>query len=366
MIDIDLIAGARPNFMKIAPIIHAIHNWNKNNERQISFRLVHTGQHYDKNMSDVFFEELNIPKPDANLNAGSGSQAEQTSQIMLSYEALLNKEKPKICLVVGDVTSTLACSIVAKKMNIKLAHVEAGLRSNDRTMPEEINRLVTDSITDIFLTTTADASNKLMNEGIKSSSIHFVGNTMIDTLLANIQKLRKPSSLPPNLALDNDYILITLHRPSNVDDGDKLVNILDVVTHHTKDIPIIFPIHPRTEKVLANKEYKNSKFVYTKPLPYQEFMYLVKHCKAIITDSGGVTEEATVLGRPCLTLRNSTERPETVSIGTNMLIGDNPEALIPHLKELLNGKWKEGKIPELWDGNAANRIIEVIAKQYLH
>lgn len=365
MIDIDLIAGARPNFMKIAPIIHAIQAWNINSTKKIHYRLIHTGQHYDKNMSDVFFEELNIPKPTINLNVGSGTQAEQTAQIMLGYEALLLSQKSKICLVVGDVTSTLACSIVAKKLNIKLAHVEAGLRSRDRTMPEEINRLVTDSITDIFFTTTEQASEILISEGVSSKAIHHVGNTMIDTLLVNIDKLRMPECLIKEKAVNGNYILVTLHRPSNVDDSKKLIKILDVISQNTKDINLIFPTHPRTQKVLLVSGYNNPKFIYTSPLPYQEFMYLVQNCKAVITDSGGVTEETTVLGKPCLTLRTTTERPETITIGTNMLVGDNPDALISPLNDLLNNKWKKGSIPKLWDGKAAYRIIQTLVNQYL-
>jgi UDP-N-acetylglucosamine 2-epimerase (non-hydrolysing) len=362
MIDIDLIAGARPNFMKIAPIIHAIQNWNQLNDVKIKFRLIHTGQHYDKNMSGVFFEELNIPEPDINLNAGSGTQAEQTAQIMLGYESLLMSEKAKLCLVVGDVTSTLACSIVAKKQHLKLAHVESGLRSNDRTMPEEINRLVTDSISDLFFTTTNQASDILLKEGVSSESIFLVGNTMIDTLIANLPKLRKPNDLEHIQLPTNNYILVTLHRPSNVDIPEKLVSILDVIAANTENLPLVFPIHPRTQKVLDSVGYNNNRFIYTKPLPYQEFMFLVKHCKAVITDSGGVTEETTFLGKPCLTLRNSTERPETVLIGTNILVGDDPQALIKPLFELMNNRWKKGAIPEMWDGNAAKRIVEVIAR----
>lgn len=362
MIDIDLIAGARPNFMKIAPIIHAIHNWNQHNGINIKYRLIHTGQHYDKNMSDVFFEELNIPTPDVNLNAGSGTQAEQTAQIMLGYESLLLSEKSKICLVVGDVTSTLACSIVAKKQQVMLVHVEAGLRSYDRTMPEEINRVVTDSITDLFFTTTQEATDILLNEGVNKDAIFLVGNTMIDTLIANLPKLREPKDLANAELASNKFILVTLHRPSNVDAPDKLINILNVIAANTQNLPLVFPIHPRTKKVLDAVGYHNNRFIYTQPLPYQEFMYLVKNCKAVITDSGGVTEETTVLGKPCLTLRTTTERPETVTIGTNVLVGDNPHALIAPLFDLMNNMWKQGDIPNMWDGNASNRIVNILVK----
>jgi UDP-N-acetylglucosamine 2-epimerase (non-hydrolysing) len=356
MIEIDLIAGARPNFMKIAPIVHEIEIYNKKNFNQIKYRIIHTGQHYDRNMSEVFFEELNIPKPHVNLKAGSGTQAEQTSQIMLGYEKLLIQNPSKICIVVGDVTSTLACSIVAKKYGLLLLHVEAGLRSYDRKMPEEINRLVTDSITDYFFTTSSSATNILINEGVNKNKIFEVGNTMIDTLIANEDRYRKPEFVE-NKDFSNGFILITLHRPSNVDHPKNLIKILETIASNTGDIPIIFPIHPRTNKILNTINFKSEKYIYSHPLPYLEFMYLVKNCKAIITDSGGITEEATVLGVPCLTLRSSTERPETVNIGTNVLVGDNPDNLVAYLNTLLNGNWKKGQIPELWDGKTGARIV---------
>jgi len=363
MIDVDLIVGARPNFIKIAPIIHAIDKYNSGASRMLNYRFIHTGQHYDKNLSDVFFKELQIPEPAINLQAGSGTQAQQTAQIMLGYESLLITKPAKWCLVVGDVTSTLACAIVAKKQQMQLAHIEAGLRSGDRNMPEEINRLVTDSITDLFFTTTPKASQILISEGVAKEKIHFTGNTMIDTLLANIYNLKAPYLISQDNIKENKFILVTLHRPSNVDNVNKLIQILEVIAANTQNLPIIFPIHPRTKKVLEQSGYNNMRFKYTEPLPYLEFMYLVKNCMMVITDSGGITEETTVLGKPCLTLRNTTERPETVTIGTNELVGDNPVGLVQPIHHILNGNWKKGTIPELWDGKAAERIIAVLVKK---
>jgi UDP-N-acetylglucosamine 2-epimerase (non-hydrolysing) len=361
---LTLVAGARPNFMKIAPIIKAIQNAQSVGV-DIQFRLVHTGQHYDKKMSGSFFEELGIPDPDANLESGSGSQSEQTATIMTRFEKELLAYPPTMVLVVGDVTSTMACAITAKKLCIDVAHVEAGIRSGDMTMPEEINRMVTDSICDHFFTTSELANKNLVNSGISIDRIHFVGNTMIDTLYQNLDRLQQPALWQENRLKEKKYFLITLHRPANVDDAEKLSNLLDVINEEAGDYPIVFPVHPRTKKNLGVKYLNNSNFVFTEPLSYLQFIYLVKHAKAIITDSGGITEEATVLNIPCLTLRDSTERPETVSLGSNELVGINPKNLIPHIKVIKNNQWKNSTIPPLWDGNTSERIVDLLINIYI-
>ena len=356
---IDIIAGARPNFMKISPIIDAI-NKSKKMGVPIDFRLIHTGQHYDKNMSESFFKQLSIPRPEINFNAGGGSQAEQTSKIMIAYELLLLKETTDLCLVVGDVTSTMACSIVAKKMGIKVAHVEAGIRSWDMTMPEEINRIVTDSISDYFFTTSKIATNNLMNSGINKEKIFFVGNTMIDTLMKHQKNFVKPA-IWNKLSLEKSkYLIITLHRPTNVDEGQILRKIINEIITHSFGVPIIFPVHPRTAQKLKTLNFSYKNFYIIDPLGYLEFNFLVKNSRAIITDSGGITEEATVMKIPCMTLRDSTERPETVEIGTNELIGTNQKNIGPAMQKLFSGNWKKGKTPELWDGETADRIVKEI------
>ena len=356
---IDLIAGARPNFMKIAPIINAINN-AKNKGKNISFRLIHTGQHYDKNMSESFFEQLGIPSPDINLLAGGGSQAQQTASIMIAYEELLLKEKSDLCLVVGDVTSTMACAIVAQKMHIKVAHVEAGIRSGDWTMPEEINRLVTDSITNYFFTTTQVANRNLLSSGIEKERIFWVGNTMIDTLLSHRTRFLKPQLWDEIGLNEKDYIVMTLHRPANVDEEGKLKELIDQIIEHSAGLKLIFPVHPRTANILKNLGIVHPRLHMIEPLGYLEFNYLVERAKAVVTDSGGITEETTVLGIPCMTLRDNTERPETVSEGTNELIGTNPKAIKPAMEKLFSGNWKIGTIPEKWDGNTSERIIETL------
>lgn len=358
---LDLIAGARPNFMKIAPIIHAIKEQNKRNGNQsIEWRLIHTGQHYDKKMSGTFFEELHIPLPDVNFGAGGGSQAEQTAKIMTAYEELLEKERPDLCIVVGDVTSTMACSITARKMGVKVAHIEAGIRSGDMTMPEEINRRVTDSITDFFFTTSRTANENLQREGIERDQIFFVGNTMIDTLLANLDHLKKPAAWEEYSLQEGQYIVMTLHRPANVDEQNKLKELVENISVSVRDKQIIFPVHPRTRQILDELGIEFQNLQYIEPLGYLEFNYLVKHSLAVITDSGGITEETTVMGIPCLTLRDNTERPETVTVGTNELIGTDPGAIAPALKVLLDGNWKKGSVPEKWDGNTSRRIVEIL------
>lgn len=362
-IDIDLIVGARPNFMKIAPLIREIERRRANSEN-INYRLVHTGQHYDRNMSGSFFEELGIPEPDVNLNVGSGTQAEQTSGIMLGYEKLLLERKPDLSVVVGDVTSTMACAITAKKLLVNVAHVEGGIRSGDMTMPEEINRIVTDSITDYFFTTSETANENLKRYGVGDDRIFFVGNTMIDTLLFSRPRFRQPSFWNELKLQEKEYVVLTLHRPNNVDDPANIHRLLDEIMNNSGGLPVVFPVHPRTRKMLgssADSLVKRNLYM-TEPLGYLEFNYLVERARVVITDSGGITEETTVMSVPCMTLRDSTERPETVTMGTNELIGTNPDAIAPAMKKLLSGDWKKGSIPPLWDGHTSERIIEIITK----
>ena len=355
---IDLIAGARPNFMKIAPIINSIKNSNSN----IIYRLIHTGQHYDEKMSGSFFKQLGIPNPDVNLGVGSGSHAFQVAEIMKRYEIELDKFKPDICLVVGDVNSTLACSIVAKKCLIKVAHVEGGIRSNDLSMPEEINRIVTDSITDYFFTTSEYANNNLLKLGVDNKQIFYVGNTMIDTLLKYKSKFLKPKFFDELQLKSKSYFVLTLHRPSNVDSIQKLNTILEFIDKNVINRKVVFPIHPRTRKCFMdiNTTFKN--IIIVNPMTYLEFNYLVDNSFCVITDSGGITEEATVLNVPCITMRNTTERPETVELGTNELVGDDYEKFEKLLIKLFDGKWKKAKVPKFWDGNASNRIVEILNK----
>ena len=356
---ITIIAGARPNFMKVAPIINEIIKQKKSGF-DINYSLVHTGQHYDKKMSGNFFKQLNIPQPTLNLNAGGGTQAQQTSAIMLGFEEYLSENNTDLVLVVGDVTSTMACAITAQKMNVKVAHVEAGIRSNDWTMPEEINRLVTDSISNYFFTTSETANKNLLNSGHSEDKIFFVGNTMIDTLLENKSRFRKPKIWNDLILKEKKYLVITLHRPANVDKETKLVELINEIIRTTIDLPLIFPVHPRTEKALKNLGVKHQRLHLVSPMGYLEFNYLVERSLAVITDSGGITEETTVLGVPCLTLRDNTERPETITIGTNELLGTSPKNIEPAMKILFSGKWKKGSIPHLWDGNCSKRIVEIL------
>jgi UDP-N-acetylglucosamine 2-epimerase (non-hydrolysing) len=358
---ITLIAGARPNFMKIAPIIHAIKTAQQKG-KNIHYRLVHTGQHYDRKMSDTFFRELNIPEPNVNLGCGGGTQAEQTAAIMVAFEKELLTNPTDLVIVVGDVTSTMACSIVAKKLNTKVAHVEAGIRSWDLTMPEEINRMVTDALTDYFFTTTELANQNLRNVGVPDEKIFFVGNVMIDTLLANRHRFQEPNFFNKLDLQNGNYLVLTMHRPANVDEAEKLKALMHEIVNNVKNLPIIFPIHPRTAKIFNELGIQAPNLKIVDPLGYLEFNFLVENSKCVITDSGGITEETTVMGIPCITLRDNTERPETVEIGTNELIGTNPKAIKPALDKLFAGEWKKGGIPELWDGNAAERIIEKINK----
>ena len=372
---LDIIAGARPNFMKIAPIIEEL----KKVSNKIQYRLIHTGQHYDKKMSGNFFEQLGIPDPDVNLEVGSGTQAEQTARIMERYEALLlgdsstapaspagrlgmtfSKEVAGMAdwvLVVGDVTSTMACSIAAKKLNMGVIHVEGGIRSNDLSMPEEINRMVTDAITDIFYTTSEVANDNLRKLGHAESKIRYVGNTMIDTLLKNMPRFKKSKSWDEFNLKEKGYFVMTLHRPANVDEEVQLKSLIDEIVKGAKGMPIIFPVHPRTAKILKGIGIDAENLHMIEPLGYLEFNYLVQHAFAVITDSGGITEETTVMKVPCMTLRDNTERPETITIGTNELVGTDPKNVAPFMKKLHNGEWKSGEIPHLWDGHTAERIV---------
>lgn len=360
---ITVVAGARPNFMKIAPIIRALKDTRSVGE-SIDYRLVHTGQHFDKKMSGDFFEQLGIPEPDINLEAGGGTHAEQTAAVMVSFERELENNRPDVVLVVGDVTSTMSCTISAKKLCIPVVHVEAGIRSGDMTMPEEINRIVTDSICDHFFTTTPLAGELLSKTGVEAERIHFVGNTMIDTLNQNLDRLQRPEMWDSNGLEAKNYFVLTLHRPANVDDAGKLVEFLNAILDGTEQYKVIFPVHPRTRNTLLNIDFKSDRLIQIDPMGYLEFIYLLKYARAVITDSGGITEEATVLDIPCMTLRDSTERPETVTIGTNELVGTNPRDLAPYLKRLSEGQWKKGTAPELWDGHTSERIVQILLQIY--
>lgn len=359
---ITLIAGARPNFMKVAPIIKAIKHAEAQG-KNIHYSLVHTGQHYDKNMSDTFFVELGIPAPDINLGAGGGTQAEQTAAIMVAFEKYLVANPTDLVLVVGDVTSTMACSIVAKKLNTQVTHVEAGIRSWDLTMPEEINRMVTDCLADFYFTTSEVANQNLRNVGVEESKIHFVGNVMIDTLLQNRSRFRKTELFDLLNLQPQKYIVLTLHRPANVDEASKLKYLMNEIISNVEGEPIIFPIHPRTARIFTDLGISAPNLHIVEPMGYLEFNYLVEHARAVVTDSGGITEETTVMGVPCITLRDNTERPETCTIGTNELIGTNPKNIKPALQTLYAGKWKKGAIPPLWDGRTAERIIDILLKK---
>lgn len=358
---ITLVAGTRPNFIKISPLIKAIENARSKGE-SIDYRLVHTGQHYDKNLSDTFFSELNIPEPSVNLDVKSGSHAEQTAHIMMAFEKDLIENPTDYVLVVGDVNSTMACAIVAKKLNTKVIHVEAGIRSGDLTMPEEINRIVTDSLSDYYFTTTPWASENLYKNGSKKNQVYFVGNVMIDTLNQNLSKL-SPPNFWQNLELaPSTFVVLTLHRPSNVDDIDHLINLLSGISSMITNKKIIFPIHPRTKAIMSQKDIQFSNIYFVEPLGYLSFLYLVKHSFVVITDSGGLSEETTVLGIPCFTMRTTTERPETEILGTNTLVGTKFENLKKAYDDFIVQGSKSYQIPELWDGHAADRIIDIMLK----
>jgi len=346
------IVGARPNFMKVAPVLGAL----RAHQRVIQ-TLVHTGQHYDANMSDVFFEQLDIPAPDVNLAVGSGSHARQTAEIMMRFEPVVLEAKPDLVLVYGDVNSTVATALVCAKLGVRVGHVEAGLRSFDRTMPEEINRLVTDQLSDVLFTPSEDGDSNLQREGIAAEKIFRVGNVMIDSLL----KLLPVARQQQRNGLPERYAVVTLHRPANVDDSTTLKSILQSLVDVNRDLAVVFPAHPRTRQRIAEFGLKADQLRVIDPLPYVDFLGLQSRAQVVITDSGGIQEEATYLGVPCLTLRENTERPITVSLGTNVLVGRDPEKLRAELARVLAGKQKKGTIPPLWDGRAGERIAQVIA-----
>jgi UDP-N-acetylglucosamine 2-epimerase (non-hydrolysing) len=356
---IDLIAGARPNFMKIAPIIDALRVAEAKGGT-LRYRLIHTGQHYDRAMSGDFFDQLNIPAPDINLEAAADTQAGQAASIMVRYEKVLFEQPSDLCLVVGDVTSTMACAIVARKLGVRVAHVEGGIRSGDWRMPEEINRVVTDSITNWFFTTSETANDNLRRSGVTDDRVFFVGNTMIDTLVKQMPRLRPPSFWD-ELGLENGrYFVVTLHRPANVDGEQQFLALLQAIADGTNGSPVVFPVHPRTAKNLRELGAQSPRLHYVDPQGYLEFNYLVKHARGVITDSGGITEETTFMGVPCLTMRDNTERPETVTIGTNELVGTDPSKLRAPLARLMAGQWKTGSVPPRWDGRTAERIVATL------
>lgn len=362
------VVGARPNFMKIAPIMRQF----KASGSVVPVVLVHTGQHYDAAMKDTFFDQLGIPVPDIDLGVGSGTHAVQTAEIMLRFEPVLDLLQPRAVLVVGDVNSTIACALVAVKKSIPVFHVESGLRSNDRTMPEEINRILTDQISDLLFTTESNASTNLGREGVDESKIHFVGNVMIDTLHHNLQRavpsrqtLDKVLVSCPGFCIDSGYGLVTLHRPSNVDDGDKLSRLVDILVDCTGFFPLVFAVHPRTSKALKQygleeRLYTESRIVMIPPQGYLEMLGLMCDASVVLTDSGGIQEETTALGVPCITLRENTERPITIEQGTNILAGSDYELILSSIKDIAATGGKSGHIPELWDGHAAERIYSVI------
>jgi UDP-N-acetylglucosamine 2-epimerase (non-hydrolysing) len=353
------VVGARPNFMKAAPVIHALNAYP-----QIEQVLVHTGQHYDKNMSDIFFTELGLPQPDINLEVGSGSHAYQTAHIMLRFEEVVIDRKPDWLLIYGDVNSTIAAALVCAKLGVLVGHVEAGLRSSDRTMPEEINRLLTDQISDLLFTPSEDGNRNLEREGIPAEKIHLVGNVMIDTVARLLPEAEKRLPLA-ELGLDKSpYALVTLHRPSNVDHNESLVSILTCLINISQNLPIIFPVHPRTRSKLKelNIDLAQSQVFLVEPLGYLDFLRLQKTATVVITDSGGIQEETTYLGVPCLTLRENTERPITVKLGTNQIIGQDMGRLHEEVTKILRGEAKQGCIPPLWDGRTGERIAAILAK----
>lgn len=353
------VAGARPNFMKIAPLM-----WELQRRPQIQTCLVHTGQHYDERMSKLFFEELHIPRPDVDLGVGSGSHAVQTAEVMKRFEPILQEQRPDVVIVVGDVNSTLACALTAVKVGVPVAHVEAGLRSFDRTMPEEINRLLTDQTSRWLFVSERSGIANLRNEGIAEDRIFFVGNVMIDTLLACRDRCEQSAILQELQVPDRGYAVLTLHRPANVDDAEVLMGLIRAVERIQREIPIVFPVHPRTRKVL-NGQLNGSmpQLRVTEPLGYLDFMKLLSHARLVLTDSGGIQEETTVLGVPCLTLRNNTERPVTIEQGTNTLVGLDPDKVIAAGLSVLEKPHGPGRIPELWDGRAAARIVDILTAE---
>jgi UDP-N-acetylglucosamine 2-epimerase (non-hydrolysing) len=354
------IVGARPNFMKVAPIMAAYAK-----EPSIEPLLVHTGQHYDERMSDLFFRELGLPRPDINLEVGSGSHAKQTAEVMVRFEPVLLEHKPDALLVVGDVNSTIACGLVAVKLGIKLIHVEAGLRSFDRGMPEEINRVLTDSISDLLFCTEQSGMDNLAREGVDPSRCFMVGNCMVDTLLLNLEKARASDVLAREGLEERGYVVVTLHRPSNVDSDESLSRILDALEVVQKDFPIVFPVHPRTRQRMLGDALRprveampNLRLL--EPQGYLDFVRLCDAARLVLTDSGGIQEETTIMGVPCLTMRENTERPITCEVGTNQLVGGDPANILEAYRKVLSGEAGQGSIPPLWDGKAAERIVPIL------
>lgn len=359
---IYLVAGARPNFVKIAPLIAQFKREN------INFKLIHTGQHYDDNMSKVFFEDLEIPEPNIYLNVGSASHAVQTARIMIEFEEVLLEEKPSIVIVVGDVNSTIACALVAKKLFIKVAHIEAGLRSFDRKMPEELNRLLTDQISDFLFTTEKSAEINLKREGIDSNKIYFVGNIMIDNLIKNLEKARNLKFIKSIYLKEKSYALVTFHRPSNVDNKKDLKKVIEILNYLQEQIKVIFPIHPRTKKNLVKfklLEKLKADIILMDPVGYLAFLNLMLSARLILTDSGGIQEEASFLKIPILTLRNNTERPITVEKGTNTIIGKDVKKAKNYINDILSDRYKNGQEIEKWDGNTSKRIVSILKEKIL-
>jgi UDP-N-acetylglucosamine 2-epimerase (non-hydrolysing) len=353
------VVGARPNFMKVAPIHRAIAR--RGRLRQV---LVHTGQHYDVNMSDVFFSDLGMPAPDVHLGVGSSSHAQQTARVMIELEQIFERARPELVSLVGDVNSTLAAALVAAKMSIAVSHVEAGLRSFDRSMPEEINRIVTDRISDWLLTPSADADENLRREGVATERIVMVGNVMIDSLLASKERADALSTVADLGLTPRGYAVCTLHRPSNVDDPARLAGLLEALAFVSRRVPVIFPLHPRTRKMIVEAGLRPTletcpDLRVVEPMGYLEFLALTSRAKLILTDSGGLQEESTALGVPCLTLRANTERPITVSVGTNLVVGADPERIQREAAQILEGRGKKGRVPDLWDGRTAERIADL-------
>lgn len=362
---IHLVAGARPNFMKIAPLVRALLA-----DGRLAWKIVHTGQHYDRDMNDVFFDELGIPAPDVRLGCGGGSHAEQTGKIMLAYEQLCAAERPDACLVVGDVNSTLACAIVAKKAGIPVAHVEAGLRSGDMRMPEEINRLVTDAITDWFFVTEPSALRHLQHEGKDMACVFDVGHVMVDNVLFQAEKLKSMDTSGYETdafkRLHGRYGVVTLHRPSNVDSAESLEQVARVLRAVSRDLPLAFPVHPRTRQNIEKYGIDlGDRVTLMGPQPYMSFLHLWKDAVVVVTDSGGLQEETTALGVPCVTVRENTERPVTVDEGSNVLAGTDPDAVIAAARNAIAGNGKRGRRPALWDGHAAERIVNLLAERLL-
>ncbi len=351
-----VVAGARPNFMKIAPLI-----WEIGRRANIEAYLVHTGQHYDERMSKLFFEELKIPRPDIDLGVGSGSHAVQTAEVMKRFEPVVLEQRPDAVVVVGDVNSTIACALTAVKLGVPVAHVEAGLRSFDRTMPEEINRIVTDAISRWLFVTEPSGVANLRREGVAEDRIYLVGNVMIDTLLA-CRELSRRSTIRDDLRLTGrSFGVLTLHRPANVDDPEVLAGILAAIGQIQGELPVVFPVHPRTRKALEGRDLAAMPgLIVTEPLGYLDFMKLLAEARLVLTDSGGIQEETTVLGVPCLTLRNNTERPITIEQGTNTLVGLDRQRIVAAARRVLSGPSRAGRVPDLWDGRAAARIVDVL------